>query len=316
MHTLQKTIIGFYCTVLALGLVQVAYAGTKEAVKKSETAHKEQVASLKRDNEALTNKVKELEASVLKNKTNVSKEAQGQMDQLKKENASLSKELTVKTNAVNDLNKQLADCKNTINTLGKDKTNIQTKFEQDLKKAMAQSAAAAQDKASANSKLQESVKEKEGLKAQAAALRSTVGMLQKEKAILETMLAAQPQTLRFSQPRKEVNRSLKNEVHLNLGYAYALKGNTEKAIQEYRTALGYDPQNKDVHYNLGYLLAKQNRFQEAVEEYKKALNGSARDKEIYYNLAILYAVNLKDSKAAQAYYNKFLEYSSDSLTPE
>ncbi|MEW6075086.1 MAG: tetratricopeptide repeat protein [Candidatus Omnitrophota bacterium] len=316
MYILQKRIIGLYCAVLTLSVLQAAYAESKEAVKKKETAHKEQVANLKRDNEALSKKVKELEASVLKNKTSVSKEAQGQLEQLKKENASLSKDLAAKTKALNDLDKQLAICKGSVNALGKEKVSMQTKFDQDSNKAKAQSTTLAQEKAALNSKLQDAMKEKDGLKAQVATLKNTVGLLQKEKAMLETMMAAQPQTLRFSQPRAEVAKSLKNEVHLNLGYAYALKGNTEKAIQEYRTALHFDPQNRDVHYNLGYLYAKQNRFQEAVEEYKKALSGSAKDKEVYYNLAILYAVNLKESKLAQMYYSKFLEYSSDTSTPE
>ncbi|RJO65201.1 MAG: tetratricopeptide repeat protein [Candidatus Omnitrophota bacterium] len=316
MKILRKGIIGFYCAVLTLGFMQAAYAESKEAVKKKEVAHKEQVAGLTRDNEVLAKKVKELETAVLKNKTSVSKEVQGQQEQLKKENVSLSKELTAKTKAMNDLDKQLAICKDSVNTLGKDKASMQTKFGQDLKKAISQSATTTQEKASLHTRLQEAMKEKEGLKAQVVTLKNAVGILQKEKAILETMMAAQPQTLRFSQPRTEVAKSLKNEVHLNLGYAYALKGNAEKAIQEYRKALHYDPQNRDVHYNLGYLLARQNRFQEAVEEYKKSLSGSTTDREVYYNLAILYAVNLKEPKLAQMYYNKFLEYSSDTSALE
>lgn len=143
------------------------------------------------------------------------------------------------------------------------------------------------------------------LRKQLTRLNEKVASLEKEAGILEAMLNQQ----REGKPPSLVkgNESNWNKIiHVNLGFAYGIKGKTKEAIEEYKKALEYDPQDRDIHYNLGYLLAKNNRYKEAIEEYRKAIKGSPEDKEVYYNLAVIYATAIKDQKIANQYYQKSL----------
>ena len=143
------------------------------------------------------------------------------------------------------------------------------------------------------------------LEKQLTRLNEKVASLERGASILEAMLSQQreikpPLLIRGNE------KSWDKVVHLNLGFAYAIKGKTKEAIEEYKKALEYGPEDKDIHYNLGYLLAKSNRYKEAIEEYKKAIKGSPEDKEVYYNLAVIYTTIIKDQQIANQYYQKFL----------
>ncbi len=143
------------------------------------------------------------------------------------------------------------------------------------------------------------------LQKQLTRLNEKVASLERDASVLGAMLNQQ----RDMKPPLLVrgNESNWNKIiHVNLGFAYAIKGKTKEAIEEYKKALEYDSEDKDVHYNLAYLLAKSNRYKEAIEEYKKAIKGSAEDKEVYYNLAVIYATIIKDQELADQYYQKSL----------
>lgn len=62
------------------------------------------------------------------------------------------------------------------------------------------------------------------------------------------------------------------DVHYNLGIAYAKQGNAPKAIEHYEHALRIVPDYAEAHNNLGNLLAQQRRFEEANEHFQAALN--------------------------------------------
>lgn len=143
------------------------------------------------------------------------------------------------------------------------------------------------------------------LQKQLIRLNEKVASLEREASILEAMLNQQRDMKPPLLVRGE-EKSWDKVIHVNLGFAYAIKGKTGEAIEEYNKALEYAPEDKDIHYNLGYLLAKRNRYKEAIEEYKKAIKGSPEDKEVYYNLAVIYTTIIKDEQMASQYYQKFL----------
>jgi tetratricopeptide (TPR) repeat protein len=143
------------------------------------------------------------------------------------------------------------------------------------------------------------------LQKQLTFLNEKAAALERGASILEAMLNQQREIKPPSLVRGD-EKSWDKVVHLNLGFAYAMKGKITQAIEEYKKALEYDPEDKDIHYNLGYLLAKRNRYKEAIEEYKKAIKGSAEDKEAYYNLSVIYATIIKDQELANQYYQKSL----------
>ena len=143
------------------------------------------------------------------------------------------------------------------------------------------------------------------LQKQLTRLNEKAASLERGASILEAMLNQQ----RDMKPSLLVSGSESSwdkVIHINLGFAYAIKGKTKEAIEEYKKALEYGPEDKDIHYNLGYLLAKRNRYKEAIEEYKKAIKGSPEDKEVYYNLAVIYTTIIKDQQIANQYYQKSL----------
>ncbi|MBI3414993.1 MAG: tetratricopeptide repeat protein [Verrucomicrobia bacterium] len=61
------------------------------------------------------------------------------------------------------------------------------------------------------------------------------------------------------------------DIHYNLGIAYARKGNVEAAIKHYEEALRILPDYAEAHNNLGNLLASRRRFDEASGHFQTAL---------------------------------------------
>ena len=58
----------------------------------------------------------------------------------------------------------------------------------------------------------------------------------------------------------------------NLGYFLSNRGESEKAMLYYKSALRINPNYDEAHNNLGFALAELGRFQEATNEYIKALS--------------------------------------------
>ena len=61
------------------------------------------------------------------------------------------------------------------------------------------------------------------------------------------------------------------KAHRELGLAYSLKGDYEKAVKELETAVGLDPSGADSHYAFGMALDMMGRQDEAIEQYKEAM---------------------------------------------
>jgi len=61
------------------------------------------------------------------------------------------------------------------------------------------------------------------------------------------------------------------DLHYNLGIAYARQNMTEKAIEHYNEALRLFPDYVEAHNNLGNLLMRLRRLDEAVEHFRAAI---------------------------------------------
>jgi protein O-mannosyl-transferase len=74
----------------------------------------------------------------------------------------------------------------------------------------------------------------------------------------------------------------------NLGNAYKDKGDIDKALNEYQTALKIDPWYRSAHNNLGVAYDSLGRFDDAVREYKEVLRLTPSNAMAHYNLANSY----------------------------
>jgi tetratricopeptide (TPR) repeat protein len=73
-------------------------------------------------------------------------------------------------------------------------------------------------------------------------------------------------------------------IHYNLGRAYQLANNPDKAIENYLEALRLQPEDPDTHNNLGMLLRKQNKLDEAIAHFRKAIEINPALAAAYSNL--------------------------------
>lgn len=138
-------------------------------------------------------------------------------------------------------------------------------------------------------------------------LKKEVIKSKKNAAVYKDILDLSANNLRGNLTVNADEKNMDKIIHTNLGFAYAMKGKNKSAIREYKKALKSAPGNKDIHFNLGCLFAREKIFREAVAEYNNVLKIFPRDKEAYYNLAIIYMHYLKDTSAAEACFEKFVE---------
>ena len=75
-------------------------------------------------------------------------------------------------------------------------------------------------------------------------------------------------------------------AHNNLGVDLASRGQIDKAIAHYRTALEINPNYADAHDNLGHALAGRGELDEAIAEYRTALKLKPDFAEVRVNLGI------------------------------
>ncbi len=97
-------------------------------------------------------------------------------------------------------------------------------------------------------------------------------------------------------------------AYCNLGYAYFVLGDTEKAIDLYRKSLHMETQYSNAHYVLGFVLDQQGQTDEAIGHYLKAIQMDPQSTDAHYNLAIILR-RLGRMDEAIAHYRKALEIS-------
>ena len=77
------------------------------------------------------------------------------------------------------------------------------------------------------------------------------------------------------------------DLHYNLGIAYAKSGDLRKAEEHYREALRILPDYAEVHNNLGNLLLRSGRLTEAEEQFTEALQLQPEYAAAHNNLGIV-----------------------------
>ncbi|HEX4644769.1 MAG TPA: tetratricopeptide repeat protein [Verrucomicrobiae bacterium] len=87
------------------------------------------------------------------------------------------------------------------------------------------------------------------------------------------------------------------DLHYNLGIAYARLGRTNEAIQEYETALKLFPDYVAVHINLGNLLLSLGRADEAIAHLRAALESTPDNALAHNNLGSALAHERKYDEA-------------------
>ena len=60
--------------------------------------------------------------------------------------------------------------------------------------------------------------------------------------------------------------------HIGLGDKFAIEGKLDKAIEEYKVAVGLDTNAAEIHCKLGDVYFKKEMLEEAAKEYRKAVD--------------------------------------------
>jgi tetratricopeptide (TPR) repeat protein len=77
------------------------------------------------------------------------------------------------------------------------------------------------------------------------------------------------------------------ESHFNLGFAYHLKKNYDKAVEHYSRVIQLVPDRAEAHNNLGLVLFQQGKVKEAIKAYRNGLKFVPGSLDLHYNLGIV-----------------------------
>jgi Tfp pilus assembly protein PilF len=77
-------------------------------------------------------------------------------------------------------------------------------------------------------------------------------------------------------------------LHYNLGLAYKLKDQLNKAVPEFEDAIRLQPDLADAHYTLGILFWQRGEFDNATNELRKAVESKPDYAEAHYSLGTVY----------------------------
>lgn len=102
--------------------------------------------------------------------------------------------------------------------------------------------------------------------------------------------------------------------YVNLGMAYARKGDTKRAEEYLRKAVDIDLSHPMANNELGMLYRKLGRFDDARHAYDNALAAHPEYLPAIKNLGILCDIYLRDPNCALRQYEHFLEYVPDDKT--
>lgn len=89
--------------------------------------------------------------------------------------------------------------------------------------------------------------------------------------------------------------------HFSLGQSYALEGSADKAIEEYKLAIVYDPSSAVIHTRLATEYVKRGLLTFAIEECKTALSHDAKYSDARLLLAGLYGATKLVDEALREY---------------
>jgi tetratricopeptide (TPR) repeat protein len=91
-------------------------------------------------------------------------------------------------------------------------------------------------------------------------------------------------------------------AHYNLGWVYAELGCYQDAIESYKQAIRIKPDDADAHSNLGFAYRKLGRYQDAIESYKQAIRIKPTNEALaHYDLGWVYAELGRYQDAIESY---------------
>ncbi len=96
------------------------------------------------------------------------------------------------------------------------------------------------------------------------------------------------------------------ESHFTLAQAYSLEGRVDRAIEEYRAALAYDPDSAVLHAKLAAEFLRQGSLTFAIEECMKSLRSDPDSVEVRLMLGGIHSMN-NESDLALAEYERVLK---------
>ncbi|MFQ5685657.1 MAG: tetratricopeptide repeat protein [Candidatus Scalindua sp.] len=110
------------------------------------------------------------------------------------------------------------------------------------------------------------------------------------------------------------NQSIEKRVvyHFNLGAYYQKQGNITRAVKEYETVLGLDPNNAEALNNLGVIYREQNDLDKAAEHYQLVVSLNPGMEEAHNNLGVIYYLR-SNYREAGLEFRKALEINPDNL---
>lgn len=89
------------------------------------------------------------------------------------------------------------------------------------------------------------------------------------------------------------------KLRVSLGYTYYLKGNNDKAINEFNQVIAVDKKYNDAYYNLGLVYLSEERLDDALEMFGKSVELAPRDYKGHVQKGVVYR-KLKMYKEAVA----------------
>ena len=94
--------------------------------------------------------------------------------------------------------------------------------------------------------------------------------------------------------------------HFNLGASYQKRGDTLRAIEEYKKVLTLDAYNAEVHNNLGVIYKEKGDLDKAVEHYLLVTSLNPGMEEAHNNLGVIHYLQ-DNTRAAELAYKRALE---------
>ena len=115
-----------------------------------------------------------------------------------------------------------------------------------------------------------------------------------------------PADIEGSALKGETDNKDKLAEHFNAGIRFALRKDYDKAIEEYKKALEYEPDKGEIYNNLGFAYFDKGDIEGSIVEHKKALELAPNLANAYYGLALAFE-QAGDTAGAIENWEKYLD---------
>ncbi len=91
------------------------------------------------------------------------------------------------------------------------------------------------------------------------------------------------------------------EAHVNLGFCYRLKGDSERQIYHFEQALNLNPNSLEVNYNLGLAYSDSKMYPQAIERFNRTIEIKPDYGDAYFGLGTVFYKQGKYKDAIKAF---------------